>query len=118
MSRANSSGPNGPLLAVLGTSSGAPPQVKKSQHAPPPWRNTTRSVLAGEPQLSASPVVLVPNWYSPDGCSAASVQNASSNGIQVHPAAPAIAAPSVREIGAPSGGGVASPPGAGSFPPP
>src|SRR6516162_2123240 len=102
MSAANRSGPNGPVLAVFLRRVGAPPQVKKFQHAPPPWRKTTRS--GPVPQLIASPVVLVVNWYAAGVGIAASVQNASGNGTQVQSAAPGIGVASERAIAAPRGG--------------
>ena len=66
-------------------------------------------MLVADPRLIASPVVLAPNWYASEPCSTASVQNASSNGIQVQPLAPAMAVPSAREMGAPFGGEPSSP---------
>ena len=54
-------------------------------------------MLVADPQLIASPVVLAPNWYASEPCSTASVQNASSNGIQVQPLAPAMAVLGARD---------------------
>src|SRR5690242_17569918 len=118
MSAANCSGPNGPVLAAFATPSvAAPPHVTKSQHAPPPCRKTTTSVLASAPQLIASPVGLVENWYALGAPPVASVQSESGNGIQVQPVAPAIGAPSVRAMAAPSGGGEVNGSAGASFEP-
>src|SRR5512133_321987 len=105
MSFANSVGPNGPVLAAFGMTFGTPPQLRKSQHAPPPCRKTTTSVLVSGPQLIARPVLLELNWYdSFEASSTASVQNASSNGTHVQPGALAMGVPSVREMAALVGG--------------
>ncbi len=57
------------------------------------------SWLASEPQLIASPVVLVPKRYLPVVRSAtASVQVESGKATHRHPSAPGMASPSVRAI--------------------